>query len=152
MKILLTLLALIIPSHASQLTLRTALQPLYVHGNDEGDVIKITEVPFVSSYADPEWRFTAISEPFVPGKDGSWKTPKDVNLVSLYGIKVLGTFAKDSQDMEVSIDSSGAKVPEGYPFTIEQVTDAAKTCVERMYPTNAESKGKLLITVIPPKD
>jgi hypothetical protein len=120
--------------------------------SDEDPVIRITAVPIVSFYADPEWRFSAISKPFVPATDGGVKTPGDVNLVSLYGVKITGTYAKGNLDMEVVIDASVAKVPEGYPFTIAQVTDAAATCVKFMYPARPEKEGELLITIIPPKE
>jgi hypothetical protein len=151
-RFLLTLALAIVPLHASLLSLRSVKQPLYLHGSDEDLTIRITDVPIVSFYADPEWRFSAISKPFVPATDGGVKTPGDVNLVSLYGVKVTGTFAKNNLDMEVVIDASAAKVPEGYPFTIAQVTDAAATCVKLMYPSRPEIEGKLLITITPPKD
>jgi hypothetical protein len=149
---LLAIAFLILPLHASQLSLRSVKQPLYLHGGDEDTTIRITDVPIVSYFADPEWRFSAISNPFVPASDGGWKTPGDVNLVSLYGVKITGTYAKGGQDMEVVIDATAAKVPEGYPFTIGQVTDAAETCVKLMYPARPEKEGKLLITFTPPKE
>ena len=45
---------LILPLHASQLTLRSVKQPLYLHGGDGSSEIRVTDVPFVSYYADPE--------------------------------------------------------------------------------------------------
>jgi hypothetical protein len=146
---LLSLALAVLPLHATQLSLRSVKQPLYLHGGDDSPGIHITDVPIVSFYSDPEWRFSAISKPFVPATDGGVKTPGDVNLVSLYGVKVTGTYAKNNQDMEVVIDASAAKIPEGHPFTIAQVTDAAATCVKLMYPAGPETEGKLLITVIP---
>ena len=71
------------------------------------------------------------------------------NLVSLYGVKVTGTYAKNNRDIEVVIDATAAKVLEGYPFTLAQVTDAAATCVKLMYPARPEKEGKLLITILP---
>ena len=150
-RFLLSLAFAVLPLHASQLSLRSVKQPLYMH-SDEDPVIRISDVPIVSFYADPEWRFSAISKPFVPATDGGVKTPGDVNLISLYGVKITGTYAKGNQDMEVVIDASAARIPEGYPFTIAQVTDAAATCVKLMYPARPESEGKLLITVTPPKE
>jgi hypothetical protein len=67
-------------------------------------------------------------------------------------VKISGTYAKNNQDMEVVIDATAAKAPDGYPFTVGQVTDAAETCVKLMYPARPEKEGKLLITVIPPKE
>ena len=49
------------------------------------------------------------------------------------------------------VDASVAKVPEGYPFTIEQVTDAVVTCVKSMCPIRPESDLKITLTVLPPK-
>ena len=114
-------------------------------------MIRIVDVPFATMWADPEWRFSAISRPFVPATDGSWREPHDVNLASLYGITVSGTYKKNSRDIEVVIDASKAVVPPGYPFTIEQVVDAVTTCVKLMYPAKPEEEGKLLINVISPK-
>ena len=149
LKLLSALTLAILPLHATQLSLRSVKQPLHLHGGDEDGGIRITDVPIVSFYSDPEWRFSAISTPFVPATDGGWKTPGDVNLVSLYGVKVTGTYAKNNRDIEVVIDASAAKIPEGYPFTIAQVTDAAATCVKLMYPARPEKEGKLLIETIP---
>jgi len=142
-------LLLSLPLHSSQLSLRSVKMPLYLHGGDESPGLRITDVPFVSYFADPEWRFSAISKAFVPASDGGWKTPGDVNLVSLYGVKVTGTYAGNNRDMEVVIDASAAKVPEGYPFTIVQITDAAATCAKLMYPARPETEGKFLIKIIP---
>ena len=85
---------IVLPLHASQLSLRTVKQPLYLHGGDESPHISITDVPFVSHYADPEWRFPAIAQPFIPAKDSGWKKPHDINLASIYGITVGGTYKK----------------------------------------------------------
>ncbi len=151
-KALAAIALLILPLHASQLSLRSVKQPLYLHGSDEDPAIRITDVPIVSYFADPEWRFSAISKPFVPASDDVRKTLGDVNLVSLYGVKITGTYLNGSQHMEVVIDAAAAKVPEGYPFSIGQVTEAAESCVKLMYPARPEKEGKLLITVIPSKD
>jgi len=143
--------ALLLPLHASQLSLRSVKQPLYLHGGDESPGIAITDVPFVTHYADPEWRFSAISAPFIPSKDSGWKTPHDINLTSLYGISVGGTYRKNSRDFEVTINASEAAVPKGYPFTVAQVIDSVETCVKLMYPTRPEEEGNLIIEIVPPE-
>lgn len=137
---------------ASELSLRSVKQPLYLHGGGESPGISVTDVPFVSYYADPEWRFSAIAEPFIPANDSGWKTPHNVNLASLYGISVGGTYMKGSRDMLVRIDISKALVPEGYPFTIEQVTQAVETCVRLMYPPKPRTEGKLEIEIVRSED
>jgi len=43
---------------------------------------------------------------FIPATDGRWKNAGDINLVSLYKIKVMGTYGKDNNNIEVSIDAS----------------------------------------------
>ncbi|MGJ8644891.1 MAG: hypothetical protein ACSHX9_15905 [Luteolibacter sp.] len=150
-KIIALAVLLFLPLHASILSLRSVKQPLYLHGGDEDPEIRITDVPIVFHYADPEWRFPAISQPFIPAADGSWKTPHDVNLASLYLIKVEGGYKKNSRDFIVTIDASSAEVPNGYPFTIAQVIDSVETCVKLMYPARPEDEGKLEIEIISPE-
>lgn len=53
--------------------------------------------------------------------------------------------------MTITIDASSAKKPEGYPFTIEQVTDAVMTCVKLMTPIVPENERKMIIKVLPAK-
>ena len=155
MKAIITLLLIMTcPVFASGLQLSSVKQVLYLYGAETDCVMKIVDVPFASGYSDPEWFFAAISEPFVPPTDGSWKEPSDVNLASLYGISVRGTYTnkKDSNDVEVTIDLTKAKVPEGYPFTLEQVTEQVKKCAELMYPYDPKIDSKLEIKVLKAKN
>jgi hypothetical protein len=147
--ILLVLLAL--PATASLLGLTSVKQPTYLLGTDSDSIIRIVDVPFVTRWADPEWKFSAICRPFIPATDGSWKDPHDVNLASLYGIVVSGAYKQGTLDMVVTIDASNAKVPPRYPFTVEQVVEAVTTCVKLMHPPRPEEDGKLYINVIPTK-
>lgn len=147
---LIGLLALTLPAAATLMRIGSVKQPTYFHDSDEDAVIRIVDVPFVTSKSDPEWRFSAICKPFIPATDGSWRQPRDVNLASLYGITVLGGQMPSSSDVEVVVDASKAKVPEGYPFTIAQVTDAVVTCLKLMYPTRPEKDGKFIIRVNAP--
>ena len=153
MKTLLSLLLCVLclsQAQATQLRLETVKQPLYLLGADTDSRITIADVPYVTYGSDPEWRFSAICAPCRPA--GSKDAP-DVNLVSLYKIVVDGTYKKTeswevSRDIEVTIDLSKAAVPEGYPFTIEQVIDAAVTCIKLIYSTRPESEGKLEIKIV----
>ena len=147
---LLILTALILPLSATEIELRTVKQPIYLRGAGSASGILIKDVSFVSRHSDPEWRFNAISQPFIPPTDGSWQNPHDVNLTSLYGIKVIGATVADSRDVTVTIDGTKAKVPEGYHFTIEEVIDAVTTCVKLMYPPKPEDEAKLAIKVLEP--
>ena len=46
--------------------------------------------------------------------------------------------------------ASASTIPEGYPFIIEQITDAVITCVKNMCPIRPESEHKITVTVVPP--
>lgn len=126
----------------------TVKQPLFLVETGRDSIIHILDVPFVTRYADPEWRFSAICQPFTPATEGSWRDPDDVNLVSLYGIKVSGTYKEGSADLRVVVDASKAKVPEHYPFTLDQVIDSTVTCVKLMYPPRPKEEGLLEIEVV----
>ncbi len=140
-------------AHASLLGLFSVKQPLYLHGSDADPEVTFYDVPVASSGSLPESTFAAISLPFVPLSDGSWSEPADVNLASLYGVRVsaVDDSSNEQQHWTIMVDASVAKVPEGYPFTIEQVTDAVVTCVKSMCPIRPESDLKITLTVLPPK-
>jgi hypothetical protein len=130
----------------SELRLTTVTQPLYLHGSETNSRISLEPVPYVTFESDPEWRFAAICVPFVPPTGGSWRA-HDINLASLYRIKVDGTYDKDGKDMLVNVDASKATQPEGYPFTVEQVIEAVVTCVKIMYPQRPSDEGALKISI-----
>lgn len=150
-RILLVLSALILQASASQLRLESVKQATYFHSDTDAR-ITIINVPFVTSYADPEWRFGAIAKPHIPATDGSWNSPQDVNLASVYGIKVTGVSVPNSPDVEVTIDATNAKVPDTYPFSISQVIESVTTCVKLMYPEQPEGESKLTIKILEPKE
>lgn len=151
LKSLILFALLVAPASATVMGLTSVKQPVFLLESDEEMRIRIIDVPFVTAWADPEWRFSAIGKPFIPATDDSWREPGDVNLTSLCRIKVSGTYKQDSEDVEVIIDASKAAVPDGYPFTLDQVLDAVTTCVKLMYPPRPEDEGKLEIKVVPPK-
>lgn len=149
MKTILLLLACSISlTSASQLSLRAVSIPLYVLNTDDGAGAEITDVPYVSRGADPEWRFSAISTPFTPPHDGQWHSKADINLVSLYQIKVTGGQVQGTPNVEAIVDLSEAKAPEGYPYTIEEVKNYAIKCINLMHPETALPEGKFTIKVI----
>jgi len=134
-------------SFASELGLTSVTQPLYLHGSESDPRIAFESVPYVTSASDPEWRFSAISVPFIPPTGGSWRA-HDVNLASIYHIAVDGTYAENGKDLLVNVDASKAAQPEGYPFSVEQVVDAVVTCVKIMYPARPSDEGALKISVL----
>ena len=134
-------------SFASELGLTSVTQPLYLHGSEADPRIAFESVPYVTSAADPEWRFSAISVPFIPPTSGSWRA-HDVNLASIYHIVVDGTYAENGKDVLVNVDASKAAQAEGYPFSVEQVIDAVVTCVKIMYPARPSDEGALKVSVL----
>ena len=143
------LLGCVQTSPASQLRLTTVSQPLYMH-SDSDPVITITQVPYVTFHADPEWRFPAIATPFIPPTSNP-QPGTDVNLVSVYRIAISVETNDDGSKMTVTIDATKATRPEDYPFTIEQVIDAAATCVKLMHPPRPADEFTLEITIKRPK-
>lgn len=144
------LLSIVQAASGSLLRLDSVSLPLYLLGSETDPRISIESVPFATFHADPEWRFSAISKPFVPPTDRSWR-PHDVNLASLYGLAVGGNSKENSKDFSVTIDASKAVRPEGYPFTVEQVIDAVVTCVKLMYPPRPSDEGILEIVITRPE-
>jgi len=130
----------------SLLRIETVTQPLYLHGSDSDPRISFQAVPYVTFASDPEWRFPAISSPFIPPSESS-SPSHDVNLASLYRIAIHGTYKKNDKDFLVTVDASKAIQPEGYPFTVDQVIDAAVTCVKIMYPHRPSEEGVLEIVI-----
>jgi hypothetical protein len=147
--LLTALLLSISAAHATVLGITTVWLPLYLHGSDSDVELRIVQVPFVSANSSPEAEYSAISRPFVPPSDDSWKQKGDVNLASLYGIAVSIDCASQ-QEWVVTVDASQAKAPEKYPFSIGQVTDAVVTCVTMLKPIKPASEQKLTIKVIKP--
>ena len=137
---------------ASGIQLSSVKQVTWLQDSDEDRGMWIRDVPFVTAGASPEWFFSAISTPFIPVSDGSWRKSHDINLASIYGIVVSGTYKKNNKDVEAVIDLTKAKVPKGYPYTLEQVTEQVKKCVELMYPYNPKVDSKLEIKILKASD
>ena len=143
------LLCFVQTASASVLRLTTVTQPLYTH-SDSDPIISFTQVPHITFQADPECRFPAIATPFIPPTSNP-KPATDVNLVSLYRIAISVDSKDDGAKLIVTIDATKAVLPEDYPFTIEQVIDAAATCVKLMYPPRPADEVTLDITIKRPK-
>lgn len=134
---------------ATTLGLGTLKLPVYLHGSDSDTYLTIIDVPFVAGGASPEWWVRALGLPFVPPSDQFWREKSDVNMVSRYGLSITCQVGNFDEDFVVTIDATKANVPEGYPFTIEQVIDSAATCVRLMYPDRPKGEGRLAIKIIP---
>jgi hypothetical protein len=127
--------------------------PIYLHGSDADTQIQILEVPVMNASDSNEAIYGAICHSFIPPNTSSRSTAPDINIASQYGMAV--SFEDDQVKgifhVTITIDASSAKKPEGYPFTIEQVTDAVMTCVKLMTPIVPENERKMIIKVLPAK-
>ena len=135
-------------AHASQLRLTFLHLPVYFHSDTDPELTKLT-VPFVTSYASPEALLGAMSLPYRPHHDTSWKTQEDINLISVYGFQLAYAPIPGTKDYRLTIDTSKAKAPDGYPFSVQDVLEKIKLCAPKNY--NANQESKLVIDVAGPE-
>jgi hypothetical protein len=145
--LLLALLCCITPlALASILRIQAVVLPLYLHGAETDTEISFESVQFVTAHSDPEVRYSAIETPYIPPVIGDSK-PGDINMVSKYRIAIEAAYAEDNKTMVVTIDATKAVRPEGFPFTIDEIIDAATTCVKLATPPRPAEDGSLKINV-----
>jgi hypothetical protein len=132
-------------AHASELRLTFLHLPVYFHSDTDPELTKLS-VPFVTSYASPEARLGAMSLPYRPHHDASWKTQEDINLISVYGFLMTYAPITGTPDYRLTIDVSTAKAPEGYPFSVQDVLEMIKLCA----PLNYSADSKLVIEAAGP--
>jgi hypothetical protein len=135
-------------AHASELRLTFLHLPVYFLSDTDPELTKLS-VPFVTSYASPEALLGAMNLPYRPHHDASWRTQEDINLISVYGFQLEYAPISGSKDYRLTIDTSKAKAPDGYPFSVQDVLEKIKLCAPLNY--NADKDSKLLIEVAEPK-
>ena len=134
---------------ATQKRLEAISLPVYYHGSDTDPTIQTVSVPYATYSSAPEWKGAAMSKPYVPPALEANHQPGDVNLLSLYGIKVSADLVVDEAkrtagpDVIVTIDASKTARPDGYPFCIEEVVESARACV----PLNFPEAGTRRVTI-----
>lgn len=139
---------------ATQKRLDSVTIPVYYHGSDTDPKIQNLTVPYAVYSSEPEWRGAAMSRPYIPPALEPNHQPGDVNLLSLYGVKVSADLVLDEAkrtsgpDVTVTIDASKAARPAGYPFSIEEVIEAARACVTVSIPE--ASRRRVSLKVIDP--
>lgn len=127
---------------ATQKRLEFIYLPLYYHGSDTNETIVMMTVPYAIYSSYPEGRGAVMSKPYIPPALEANHQPGDVNLISLYDITISADLVVDRErrrsgpDMIVTIDASKAIRPAGHPFSIEQVIEAARACVEKNFPSS----------------
>jgi hypothetical protein len=139
---------------ATQRRLDSITIPVYYHGSDTDAKIENLSVPYAVYSSEPEWRGAAMSRPYIPPAIEANHQPGDINLLSLYGVEVSADLVVDEAkrtsgpDVTVTIDASRAARPDGYPFSIEDVIEAARACVGMNIP---DFKGRSVhVKVIDP--
>jgi hypothetical protein len=148
--LLLVLLCCIAPvATGTILRIQSVVLALYTQ-SDTDVIISFETVQFVTALSDPEWRYSALATPYFPPVVGDSK-PGDINIVSKYRIAIEAGYAEDNKTMVVTIDATKAVRPEDYPFTIDEVIDAATTCVKLATPPRPAEDGGLKINVKRPK-
>ena len=108
--------------------------PTHVLHVDEGDSGGVTKLPCVTSSSTSfERQIGLMNSPYIPHHT-NWNIPADVNLISLYGIKVSGVFDlkndPKSPKLIIVIDCAKSVRPEGYPYTVDEVVEKVKRCVK----------------------
>ena len=134
---------------ATQRRLDSITIPVYYHGSDTDAKIENVTVPYAVYSSEPEWKGAALSRPYVPPALEANHQPGDVNLLSLYGIKISADLVVDEAkrtsgpDVIVTIDASKAARPDGYPFSIGEVIEAARQCI----PLNIPEAGRRRVSL-----
>jgi hypothetical protein len=134
---------------ATQRRLDSVTIPVYYHGSDTDAKIENLSVPYAVYSSEPEWKGAALGRPYVPPALEANHQPGDVNLLSLYGIKISADLVVDEAkrtsgpDVIVTLDASKAARPDGYPFSIAEVIEAARQCI----PLNIPEAGRRRVNV-----
>ena len=93
----------------------------------------------MTANASPEALLAAMSQPYIPHHDSSWKTTEDGNLITRYNVDLTSEPDPDTSDYIMSIDLTDASKPKGYTFTISEVIERIKTCATKNYPASPTS-------------
>ena len=127
-------------AEATTPTLTSISQPLYFLGSAGDAKIQIVETPKILNNSSAMFWIELFSGPTeVPGSGG------DLNLISIYGLSIkMVSQDKDGRVTEIGIDTSKAKRPKRYPFTIKEVTEATVKAIRAEFPDEAKTKIVML--------
>ena len=145
MRVLILLLIATISVSASQLRMTLLHLPVYFHSDTDPELSKVS-VPFVTSSARPEALLGAMMQPYIPHQDGSWNSSTDINLVTVYKFSLSFAPIEGTKNYSFVIDSSAAKKPDTYPFSVQEVTEMIKLCAKANYIGNEDSE--IIVTVL----
>ena len=107
--------------------------PIY-HLWENADV-RFVSIPKIGWDLDLEQCAYFYSTPYgkIEGRDVD-PIAKDVNLISVYGLRVTVDYLKEEKKYIFVIDRSLAKKPKGFKFTIEEVTQMAIKAIKADFP------------------
>ena len=135
---------------ATSLGLIKVWMPVYLHGADMDSRIDIVEVPMMSASDSTMTPYSAICLPFTPPSASSWVKPRNINIAAEYGLSVGLDDTKEVKGVYhwvITVDATKASVPEGYPFTLEQVIDSVVTCAKLTRPQVPASERVITIEI-----
>ncbi|WP_395740041.1 hypothetical protein [Prosthecobacter sp.] len=147
--ILLVLSFAVLAASATTLGLMTVKMPIYLHGSDSDATIEIMDIPVMNASDTNSARYHAICQTFIPPSLSSTIKPSNVNIACEYGIFV------DLEEIQengkwhwiITVDASTAKIPKGYPFTIDEVTDVVLKCAKSMTKVRPDEEIKVTFKV-----
>lgn len=117
-------------------TLTSITQPLFYLGGADDVQIHFIETPKIQNNADVMFWIGLFHAPTeIPGSDG------DMNLISIYGFKVsLSENDSEGHPTLITVDATEAVKPPRYPFSVEDVAEAAVKAVRIEFPDEELTK------------
>ncbi|MCG8603049.1 MAG: hypothetical protein MI807_23085 [Verrucomicrobiales bacterium] len=127
-------------AQATTPTLTSITQPLFYLGSAGDAEIQFIETPKIINNAGVMFWVELFHNPTdLDGADG------DLNLISLYGLTVsLSEWDAEGNPTLITIDATRAIRPPRYPFTVEEVADAATKAVRIEFPDVDTTKISVL--------
>jgi hypothetical protein len=109
--------------------------PVYLPYNQSDEKIDIRGLAFASRGASPEFLGSALSAPYLVPNDDSANLPKDINLISVCGIKVSTGLAEprtpgEAEAVALEIDLRKLNRPEFIPFDLKEVVSAVGKAIK----------------------
>ncbi len=92
-----------------------------------------------------------LTSEYVPHHDSSWTKTQNVNLITLYGLQITYSEASEHKGYKMVVDASKASIPDGYPFSIEQVIEATRICATKTYGHYPDHKLTIELKPFPDK-
>ena len=120
---------------ASQPSLTSITQPLYFPLSAKDAAIQLIEVPKIFNTSAEGFVALFASPTEVKGING------DLNLISIYGLTIeLVSQDKEGKVTKIAVDTSKAKKPDDYPWSVADVTEATIKAIRMEFRDEAVTK------------